>query len=181
MSRSLDTDLKFTKQNSHTSYERYKANLHAIFDGRAPMPAHIRDLSGVETQATEPKPEIPQAPVEPTASKAVRRRSVGQNPYSIFVEALKRASTHEEMQRSVGALKEAGLSLPEDEDLLSKVLTHPDEGLVTEVLEKLEGLFAGHAPKSPRLLLTRLEDAAFLCKPGATRDRILAMKAKYRA
>jgi len=29
--------------------------------------------------------------------------------------------------------------------------------------------------------LTRLEDAAFLCKPGATRDRILAMKAKYRA
>lgn len=181
MSRSLDTDFKFTKQNSHTSYERYKANLHAIFDGRAPMPAHIQGLAGAQDPASESKPEIPQAPVEPAAAKAVRRRSVGQNPYSIFVEALKRASTHDEMQRAVGALKEAGLSLPADEDLLSKVLTHPDENLVAEVLELLEGLFGGHPPKSPRLLLTRLEDAAFLCKPGATKDRILAMKAKYRA
>lgn len=180
MSRSLDTDFKFNKQNSHSSYERYKANLHAIFDGRAPMPAHIQGLVGAETPAPEPKADVPQTPVEP-AAKAIRRRSVGQNPYSIFVEALKRASTHDEMQRSVNALKEAGLSLPADEDVLSKILTHPSEDLVSEVLDRLEALYEGQAPKSPRLLLTRLEDAAFLCKPGATRDRILAMKAKYRA
>jgi len=183
MSRSLDTEFKFANKNSHTSYERYKANLHAIFDGKAPLPSHIRDLAGTGVENSqpvlEPKEEKVEIAPEAATSKTVRRRSVSQNPYSVFVEALKRASTHDEMQRAANALKEAGLSFPPDEDLLSKVLTHPDEVLVTDALCKLEGLYESQAPKSPRLLMTRLEDAAFTHK-GTTKDRILALKAKFR-
>lgn len=169
MARSLD----------NSSYERYKASLHAIFDGRAPLPTRIRDLANAETPSAQeaPKETVP----EPAPVKSTRRRSAGTSSYSIFIEALKQASTHEEMQRAVGALKEAKLSFPAEEDLLSKVLTHPDEAIVLEVLDHLDALFTTQAPKSPRLLATRLEDAAFLCKPGIAKDRILAMKQKFRA
>jgi hypothetical protein len=182
MSRSFDIDsLKNTsKSEAHTSYERYKANLHAIFDGRAPMPAHIRDLNNPDAPAAvEVKDEVVAA--EPPVAKISRRRSSGQNPASLFTEALKQASTHEEMQRAVAALKEAKLEFPADEDLLSKVLTHPDEDIVIEVLNQLDALFAAHPPKNARLLATRLEDAAFQTKPGIAKDRIVSLKAKYRA
>lgn len=170
------------KKTGNASYERYKESLHAIFDGRAPLPDRIRELAGLEpATAPAPTPEVKPVDVQVPPAKNSRRLSNGQSAYSLFTEALKRASTHEEMQRAVAALKEAGHPFPADEDLLSKVLTHPDEAVVVEVLDKLEVLYASQAPKSPRLLVSRLEDAAFMTKPGVAKDRILKMKATYRA
>jgi hypothetical protein len=167
-------------KSGNTSYERYKANLHAIFDGKAPLPTGLRELAGVGAAAPVEQTKEDVIEVTPLA-KSSRRRSAVQSPYSLFTEALKRASTHDEMQHAVAAFKEAKHEFPSDEDLLSKVLTHPDEDIVLEVLCHLEALFAAQPPKNSRLLVTRLEDAAFLSKPGAAKDRILKMKAKYRA
>ena len=183
----VDSDLERmkNKNTSHSTYERYKANLHAIFDGRAPLPTHIREIADLregitaasdEATVEEEKDEKIEAPV-----KNLRRLSPTQNNYSLFTEALKKASTHDEMRGAVSALKEANHPFPADEDLLSKALTYPDEGVVLEVLDQMEALLDSHPSKNPRLLASRLEDAAFLSRPGLAKDRILKIKAKLKA
>ena len=89
--------------------------------------------------------------------------------------------TPEEMRRAVSACREAGHPFPADEDLLSKVLTYPDEDVVGEILDRLETLFQSQPSKNPRLLVSRLDDAALLIRPGAAKDRILEMKAKLKS
>lgn len=189
--RTVKTDEKMQKEdrnlekprtnNAHTSYERYKASLHAIFDGRAPMPTHLRDISEhKEAGPLDLEPDISAIQAPAKASKPSRRLSSTQLPYSVFTEALKRASTHDEMRRSVEALLEASHPFPEDEDLLSKALTYPSEDFVIGLLDKLEAILDAHPPKNPRLLASRLDDAAFSTRPGAAKDRILALKEKLK-
>jgi hypothetical protein len=85
------------------------------------------------------------------------------------------------MRRAVAALKEAGHNFPSDEDLLSKALTFPDETIVMELLEQLEALLESQPSKNPRLLVSRLDDAALSIRPGAAKDRISKMKAKLKS
>lgn len=172
-------------KNSHTSYERYKAKLHAIFDGRAPLPDHLREANSQGEEEPKKHAEKTQSETQigekPATSKTQRRLSPSSNPHTLFVEALKKASTPDEMRRAVSAIREAGLELPHDEDLLSKVLTYPDETVVLDVLAQLESLLKRGAAKNPRLLVSRLDDAAFECRPGQAMDRILRLKEKLKS
>lgn len=180
-----DLDRLKSKSSSHSSYERYKANLHAIFDGKAPLPTHIREIAEIrdgtaqtlevtEAIAPAPKPEAP-------APKSQRRLSPNQSPYSLFTEALRKSSTPEEIRRAVLAFREAGHAFPADEDLLSKALTFPDEDVVLELLGQLEGLLECQASKNPRLLASRLDDAALSIRPGVAKERIAKIKAKLKS
>ena len=179
----LDRNIS-TVKNNHSSYERYKAKLHAIFDGRAPLPEHLRENSPLRELVPEPPMAIIAEPKEvqrPVSSGVQRRLSPSNNAYGIFIDALKKASTTEEMKGAVSALKEANLPFPQDEDLLSKVLTYPDNAVVLEALDQLETLLAKISPKNPRLLISRLDNATFECGPGQTKERIQKIKEKLKS
>ena len=157
-------------QTKNTTYEKYKASLHAFFDGKAPLPDHIRSLSpGTETENVQVvtshlpvDPEEVKAEKKPVA-RLPRRRSTASAPtYDVFIEAIKRSTTPDEITRTIDALFEAEHPLPADEDILSKGLSHRDEDVVLHILQTLEQLLASQPVKSPRLLKTRIENAALL-------------------
>lgn len=183
-SASLDSELERLKNRAseHSSYERYKANLHAIFEGRAPLPEHIREIAELREGTTPATPEpvqvVEKAPV--VASKSQRRLSPSQNPYGLFTEALKRASTPDEIRRAVDAFREAGHRFPADEELLSKAITYANDESVNDLLDQLEALLETQPSKSPRLLASRLQDSAF-SRHGAAKERILKIITRLRA
>ncbi|MEI6806088.1 MAG: hypothetical protein WCK49_06230 [Myxococcaceae bacterium] len=78
--------------------------------------------------------------------------------YDIFMEAIKRSATPDEVTRTINALLESGHQIPQDEEILSKALIHRDESMVILMLQKLQELIEKQGPKSPRLLKTRLEN-----------------------
>lgn len=127
------------------AYEKYKANLHALFDGKK----RVEDFSA---------PQIKVA-VKPT------RRTSGTPvfSYDIFLEAIKRSVTPDEVTRTINALVDAGHQIPMDEEILSKALIHRDESVVMNMLAKLGELLDKHPAKNPRLLKTRLENLALIC------------------
>lgn len=167
--------------NSHTAYERYKAALHAIFDGKAPLPEHLKSL---QQDSALSAPVLPQtlatpqaAPATPAATKTKRRlSSAPDNTYPIYIEALRRASTPDEIRRAIDSFREANYPLPEDEDLLAKTLTHPNEEAVLDALAKLEGLLAQSATRNPRLLASRLENAALTTPSSQVRKRCQSLR-----
>jgi hypothetical protein len=131
---------------STKAYEKYKANLNALFDGKIKMPEHL------QMQAT-PAPMISANP------KSTRRLSGTPTfGYDIFMEAIKRSATPDEVTRTINALLESGHQIPQDEEILSKALIHRDESMVVSMLQKLKELLDKQGPKSPRLLKTRLEN-----------------------
>jgi hypothetical protein len=158
-------------QSKNTSYEKYKASLHAFFDGKAPLPGHIRSLAtdAVSESATTKtalvsisKSEAKKTEKEP-AERSLRRLSTPRAPsYDVFIEAIKRSTTPDEITRTINALFEADHQLPADEDILSKGLSHRDEEVVLHILQELKQLLTSQPAKSPRLLKTRLENAALL-------------------
>ena len=123
------------------SYEKYKAHLNALFDGKA-------------------KANNPKAVNNP---KSARRLSGTPTfSYEIYMEAIKRSTTPDEVTRTINAFLEAGHQIPYDEDILSKSLIHRDEGMVLTMLQKLKELLQRQEPRSPRLLKTRLENLLLL-------------------
>lgn len=123
---------------SAKAYEKYKANLNALFDGKTKLPEHLDVV------------------VNP---KSTRRLSGTPTfGYDIFMEAIKRSATPDEVTRTINALLEAGHQIPPDEDILSKALIHRDDSMVLSILQKLQDLLRKQGPKSPRLLKTRLEN-----------------------
>lgn len=129
---------------STKAYEKYKANLNALFDGKIKMPEHLQ-------QQVEPAP----------VSNPKSTRRLSGTPvfgYDIFMEAIKRSATPDEVTRTINALLESGHQIPQDEEILSKALIHRDESMVVSMLHKLQELLDKQGPKSPRLLKTRLEN-----------------------
>lgn len=123
---------------STKAYEKYKANLNALFDGKTKLPEALALV------------------VNP---KSTRRLSGTPTfGYDIFMEAIKRSATPDEVTRTINALLGAGHQIPQDEDILSKALIHRDDSMVLSVLQKLQELLEKQGPKSPRLLKTRLEN-----------------------
>ena len=122
----------------------YKASLNNLFD----------NIGRTSSEADQP------------ASKELARRpgrmlkqSV-KSDTSIYLEAISRSCTQDEITNSYNALISAGLPLPDDEDLLSKGLTHKSEEVALKLAQRLSELLETQTPKNPRLLRSRLENAA---------------------
>ena len=142
------------------AYEKYKANLHALFDGKK----RIEDFS---------------APQLKVAVKTTRRTSgTPVFSYEIFLEAIKRSVTPDEVTRTINALIDAGHQIPMDEDILSKALIHRDETVVLTMLSKLSELLDKHSAKNPRLLRTRLENLVLICSASDVRALVTQLQTK---
>ena len=151
-------------QTKNTTYEKYKASLHAFFDGKAPLPEHIRSLApGADTESVPVSNSESRITQKKPAERSLRRLSTASAPtYDVFIEAIKRSTTPDEITRTINALFEAEHQLPADEDILSKGLSHRDDEVVLHILQTLEQLLTSQPVKSPRLLKTRIENAALL-------------------
>ena len=143
---------------STKAYEKYKANLNALFEGKAKMPEHL-------VQIVNPK--------------STRRLSGTPTfGYDIFMEAIKRSATPDEVTRTINALLEAGHQIPQDEDILSKALIHRDESMVVSMLHKLQDLLEKQVSKSPRLLKTRLENLLLISPTPEIKKLVAELQTK---
>lgn len=170
-----------------SSYERYKQELHAFFNGDKPLPDHLRDMLATRPGASAHGFEADEsaAPVEVKSStkkagkktkEAVaedsgRRRVVGVAADDVvLMEAIRRATSPREIQSAVDAMLARGLPLPKDAEILGKALSHADDAVLEQALTGLkdlivEGSFRGNAT----LLKTRLKNAALLSSSSAVR------------
>jgi hypothetical protein len=171
-----------------SSYERYKQELHAFFNGDKPLPDHLRDMlatrpgasaHGFETDeqaaAAEPKTPTKKPPKKArdtvVADDGTRRRVVAAAVDDVvLIEAIRKASSPREVQTSVDALLARGLSLPKDAEILGKALSHADDAVLEQALAGLKELIVeGSFRGNPTLLKTRLKNVALLSSSGAVR------------
>lgn len=148
---------------STQSYEKYKANLNALFDSKKSL--------------SESEP----APVSiMTAPEKAQRRLSGTPlfSYEIFLEAIKRSVTPDEVTRTIDALLDSGHQIPNDEDILSKALIHNDESVVMTMLKKLDDLLSKQLAKNPRLIKTRLENLLLIRSSPEIRTLVPALQAR---
>lgn len=156
-------DLKKVRINNSSpktsSYEKYKAELHAMFDGKVPMPDRFR----VPADSDETVSDLALKTNVVSKNRSLRKISTPcTKGYDLSIEAIKRSSTPDEITRTIDGLIEAGFVLPEDEDILSKGLSHRDEAVVLQILLKLQILLTNNPAKSPRLLRSRIENAGLI-------------------
>jgi hypothetical protein len=175
-----------------SSYERYKQQLHAFFNGETPLPDNLRDMLATRPGASDHGFEESEADLAEAAAKnakadkkskkskgpapkeddGARRRVVAANAEDVvLIEAIRRASSPREVQSSVDALISRGFSLPKDAEVLGKALGHPDDNVLEAALTGLrdvivEGSFKGN----PTLLKTRLKNAALLSSSSSVRE-----------
>ena len=143
---------------STKAYEKYKANLNALFDGKTKMPENLAEV------------------INP---KSTRRLSGTPTfGYDIFMEAIKRSATPDEVTRTINALLEAGHQIHQDEDILSKALIHRDESMVVSMLHKLQDLLEKQVSKSPRLLKTRLENLLLISPTPEIKKLVAELQTK---
>ncbi len=170
-----------------SSYERYKQELHAFFNGDKPLPDHLRDMlatrPGASAHGFEAEESAAPVEVKPSPKKASkkaketgvedggRRRVVGVAVDDVvLMEAIRKATSPREVQNAVDALLARGLPLPKDAEILGKALSHADDAVLEQALTGLkdlivEGSFRGNAT----LLKTRLKNAALLSSSSAVR------------
>jgi hypothetical protein len=172
-----------------SSYERYKQELHAFFNGDKPLPDHLRDMLATRPGASAHGFEADEsaAPVElkPSPKKASkkakdaavaddgsRRRVVGVAVDDVvLIEAIRKATSPREIQSAVDALLARGLPLPKDAEILGKALSHADDAVLEQALSGLKELIVeGSFRGNPTLLKTRLKNAALLSSSAAVRD-----------
>lgn len=140
-------------QRSSRAYEKYKSNLHALFDGKIRLASDL---------ASEPPVKNP--------------RRLSGTPlfgYDLFLEAIKRSTTPDEVTRTVNALLEAGHQIPMDEEILSKALLHKDESVVMQMLASLKELLEKQPPRHVRLLKTRLENLLLIGSGSEIKQQVL--------
>lgn len=186
-------------QNS--AYEKYKASLHAYFNGDAPLPDNLREMLATRPGAEEVLGESAQsAPQESEASQSRKskagkgkgkrdrnangngekrtRRMVSSkgNDFASLVEAIRKSTSPREGEQSVNALLAAGHALPTDAEILSKALGHSDETVIEQALRGL--LNIPDEVKSPRLLRTRLDNVALLAQTSEVRSLCEELKGR---
>jgi hypothetical protein len=163
----------------NTAYEKYKENLHAMFDGNKPMPEKVQDLLATRPGAEDRMAEI-EAKMGLGADKKKKkkgkkaagngerrtRRTVGNNrpPIKPLLDAIRGANTQSDISTAVAALFATGHSLPaDDEDVLSKVIGTDNDDVVLQALDLLATLIEeDESGKSRTLLKSRLENAALM-------------------
>lgn len=184
-------------QNS--AYEKYKASLHAYFNGDSPLPSHLRDMlatrPGAEqvfgeeevanaksnlTAAAARKPakgNKAKRPERDAGERKTRRMVSGRgDDYAALVEAIRKSGSPRESEQSVNALLAQGHPLPEDGEVLSKALGHSDEAVIGDALRGL--LRIADEVKSPRLLRTRLDNVALLARSAEVRGLCEELKGR---
>jgi len=159
----LSEAFKPKSSKSNSAYDRYKASLHAIFDGKVPLPKHLKPESGLEsgleTEQAEAKPN--NSPVLRKSRRLSSSNSVG---YKELIAKLDKASSKEEITFSIDAISQAGFELPKEQKYLSKALGHSDAKILKKVLADLKQVISEHSAEKPRLLKQRLEDIILLAK-----------------
>lgn len=171
-------------QKANTAYEKYKADLHAMFEGKKPLPEHMQDMLGTA-----------KAPVVPAGADAVfgrakaskpsgkperrtrRRVASGKETYASLLDSVRAANSAGDVTQAVDKLLAGGHQLPDDDEILSKALSHQDDAVLDRVVAQLEGLGPSFAFRSPRLLRTRLESAALMTGDDQLRTRCEALRA----
>lgn len=180
-----------------TAYEKYKASLHAYFNGDTPLPDHLREMLATRPGAEKVFGEAEDAaplPIEApkkngkgqkgklaaerggTERKPRRRVSSGGGDYASLVEAVKKAPSPRESEQSLNALRALGRPLPLDAEVLSKALGHTEEEVVSEALRGLLSIV--EQVKSPRLLRTRLDNVTLLARSSEVRALCAELKAR---
>jgi hypothetical protein len=177
-----------------SSYERYKQQLHAFFNGDKPLPDHLRDMLATRPGATDhgfdeaevdaatatadaAKPAPKKAPKKGRAAPradddGARRRVVAASADDlILIEGIRKATSPREVQAAVDALLARGLPLPKDAEVLGKALSHADDAVLEQALAGLkelilEGGYKGNAT----LLKTRLKNVALLSSSSTVRE-----------
>ncbi len=181
-------DNKPSGKPAPSSYERYKQQLHAFFNGETPLPDNLRDMLATRPGASDHGFEEAEGDVEVKANKpekkgkknkaaapkeddgASRRVVAASAEDIVLIDAIRKASSPREVQASVDALLSRGFSLPKDAEVLGKALGHPDDSVLEAALTSLrdvvvEGQFKGNAT----LLKTRLKNAALLSSSSSVR------------
>lgn len=184
-------------QNS--AYEKYKASLHAYFNGDAPLPENLREMLATRPGAEQVLGESAQEAVSgaseeqprsrkgksakgkrdaaPAAEKKTRRMvSSKGGDFASLVEAIRKSSSPRESEQSVNALLASGHALPTDAEILSKALGHSDEAIIGMALRGL--LNIPEEVKSPRLLRTRLDNVALLARTSEVRELCNELKGR---
>jgi hypothetical protein len=179
---------------SNSSYERYKQQLHAFFNGDKPLPEHLKDMLSTRPGAGQhgfgdevvddgaPKPDLDtlEAAPKPQKKEEPRRRVVAATAEDIVLaEAIKKASSPKEAQIAVDALLARGFPLPKDADILGKALGHSDDGVLEKALAGLvalldEGSFKGNGT----LLKTRAKNVALLSSSSTVRGLCTELMSK---
>lgn len=183
-------------QNS--AYEKYKASLHAYFNGDAPLPENLREMLSTRPGAEQVLGESAEAAPEAEKGAARPRKSKGKNgppdrgnpgekktrrmvsskggDFASLVEAIRKSSSPRESEQSVNALLASGHALPTDAEILSKALGHSDEAVIEKALRGL--LDIPEEVKSPRLLRTRLDNVALLARTSEVRELCDELKSR---
>lgn len=154
----ISDDSQSSKSSINSSeYDRYKKSLHAFFDGKIPLPSYLSSLPAAEIIA----PEISPAPALARKSRLVAKTSKGeQTP----LNSIRSAATKQEICAAIDLMTSLGQELPCEEEILSKALCHDSNIMKRQVLDKIEALIANSTLKNPKLLRSRLENAALLAK-----------------
>jgi hypothetical protein len=182
---------------SNTSYERYKQQLHAFFNGDKPLPDHLKTMlatrpgasehgfaegeaeAEVEAPAAEPAPKAKKGRgrARPEGDEGPRRRVVAANAEDIVLaDAIRKASSPREVQGAVDALLGRGYPLPLDADVLGKALGHGDDAVLEKVLTALQSLVVdGGFKGNATLLKTRLKNVALLSSSTTVRELCAAV------
>lgn len=183
---------------SNTSYERYKQQLHAFFNGDKPLPEHLKDMLATRPGATQhgfgdeivddgtPPPDIDtiEAPaakkgVEPPKNEPRRRVIPASAEDIVLAEAIRKAQSPKEACVAVDAFIARGYSLPRDADVLGKALGHSDDGVLEQALSGLCGLVdEGSFKGNGTLLKTRVKNVALLSSSSSVRDLCTQLIAK---
>ncbi len=174
-----------------TAYDKYKAQLHEFFDGKRELPQNLKDMLatrpgaedfGFEKVDEEPPP-APAAKGKSKKKKAAaagpssRRRIAGGGSKKAELEkALKAAVSPVQTEKAVNELRDAGFALPADFDVLSRVLSHPDDDVLREALQGLLGLVDGPATKSKNLLKGRIQNVELTTGSSEVRDLCAQLK-----
>lgn len=169
-----------------SAYERYKQELQGFFNGKKPLPDHLKDLLATRPGAAEhglAAEEAQAAPTPPPANGAAkvkkaaarvdeRKRRVAAGPtdeVADLVAQLSRAVSPRDVETVVNALRAKGVPLPREPEILSKALGHGNEEVIAEALR---GLIEVDLPriKSPGLLKTRIKNVLLLATTGEVRE-----------
>lgn len=164
---------------AHTSYERYKKELHAFFNGEKPLPDHLREMLATRPGAAEhglaesaPAEGAAAAPAVAAHGRTDRGEKAERKPRRVIngptdevlalVEQIRRASSPREVEAAVDALRSKGAVLPRgDAEVLSKALGHGNEEVVAEALRGLVDIDLAQL-KSPALLKGRVKNVMLL-------------------
>lgn len=157
-----------------SSYEKYKQELHAFFDGKRELPENLKEMlstrPGAQDHGFTPSEEEPPVVEKPKKKRRSKKNKAAQKPEgrrritartdrkNTLVAVLKKASSPSAIEQAINQLTEAGYTIPHEEDLLSKALSHPSDDVLCQALTSLLELSEEETLKGDSLLKTRLQN-----------------------